>query len=297
MLERLSKCPLCKSGRFLNYAEILDHAVTKETFILCKCSDCQLLFINPRPSQIEIGSYYNFPEYFSHDDRARNLTQWVYQKTRNYNIAKKVDFIQQFKANGKLLDYGCGTGEFLKAAKGRGWKITGIEPNEKARNQANLKLNNKVEYSMEEIKRGSAFDIITLFHVLEHIHNLRKTVKKLLSHLKSDGYLIIAVPNYESHDAKKYGKYWSGWDVPRHLYHFNSTAITSFKNEFDLELSTVKPMKFDSFYVSLLSEGYLDKNSSLLNRYWKAFQSGLKSNRIAKKPGEYSSNIFVFQKK
>ncbi|SEG26565.1 class I SAM-dependent methyltransferase [Algoriphagus boritolerans] len=297
MLERLSKCPLCKSGRFLNYTEITDHAVTRETFILCKCSDCQLLFTNPRPSTTQIGPYYNFPEYFSHADKAKNLTQWIYQKTRNYNISKKVDFIQQFKKKGKLLDYGCGTGEFLKEAKSRGWKIAGIEPNEKARNQARLKLKDKVKYSLEEIKKEASFDIITLYHVLEHIHDLRKTIKKLLNHLKSDGYLIIAVPNYESHDAKKYGKYWAGWDVPRHLYHFNTAAIESFKNEFDLELCSVKPMKLDSFYVSLLSEGYLDKQTSLLTKYWKAFHSGLKSNKLARKSGEYSSNIFVFQKK
>lgn len=297
MLERLSKCPLCKSGRFLNYAEITDHAVSKENFILCKCSDCQLLFTNPRPSQSDIGPYYNFPEYYSHEDKAKNLTQWIYQNVRNYNISKKVAFIQKFKKKGKLLDYGCGTGEFLKAAKKEGWKITGIEPNEKARIQANLKLKNKVKGTIEEIKKDSSYDIITLFHVLEHVHDLRKTSKRIISNLKSGGYLIIAVPNYESWDGKKYGKYWAGWDVPRHLYHFNSDAIESFKNEFGLELATTTPMKFDSFYVSLLSEGYLDKDSSLIKKYWRALSTGLKSNRSANSPGEFSSNIFVFQKK
>jgi 2-polyprenyl-3-methyl-5-hydroxy-6-metoxy-1,4-benzoquinol methylase len=297
MLERLSKCPLCKSGRFLNFAEITDHAVSKEEFILCKCSDCQLLFTNPRPNQTSIAPYYDFPEYFSHEDKAKNLTQWVYQRVRNYNISKKVKFIQQFKKKGKLLDFGCGTGEFLNEAKKQGWKVAGVEPNEKARGQANIKLKNKVRNSINDFKKNSTYDVISLFHVLEHIHELRKTSKKIITHLKSGGYLIIAVPNYESWDGKKYGKYWAGWDVPRHLYHFNSQAMESFKSQFDLEQITKTPMIFDSFYVSLLSEGYVEKESSLIKRYWKAIKTGLKSNREAKNTGKFSSNIFVFQKK
>lgn len=297
MSERLGKCPLCKSARFLNNSEITDFAVSGEKFIICKCSDCQLLFTNPRPEQSEIGPYYNFPEYYSHDDKAKNITQWIYQKVRNYNISKKVKFIKSFKNKGKLLDYGCGTGEFLKAAKNQGWKASGIEPNEKARTQANLKLNNKVKGSIEEVEKSKRYDVITLFHVLEHVHDLRKTCKRLITHLNTDGYLIIAVPNYESWDGKKYGKFWAGWDVPRHLYHFNTNAISSFKTEFELELITIKPMKFDSFYVSLVSEGYLNREASLLKKYWNAFFTGLKSNRSAAKPGDFSSNIFVFQKK
>jgi 2-polyprenyl-3-methyl-5-hydroxy-6-metoxy-1,4-benzoquinol methylase len=297
MLERLGKCPLCKSGRFLNYAEITDHAVSKENFMLCKCSDCQLVFTNPRPSQDKIEPYYNFPEYYSHEDKTRNLTQWIYQKVRTYNISKKVNYLKTFKKNGKLLDYGCGTGEFLKKAKKQGWKIAGVEPNEKARSQANLKLKNKIKSSIDEVKKDYEFDIITLYHVLEHVHDLRKTIKKIITHLKTDGYLIIAVPNYESSDGGIYGKAWAGWDVPRHLYHFNSASIENFKNVFNLEIKEIKPMKFDSFYVSLLSEGYLDKHSSLMKRYWKAIINGLKSNHQAKIPGNYSSNIYVFQKK
>lgn len=297
MLERLSKCPLCKSGLFLNHAEITDYAVSKETFMLCKCSNCQLLFTNPRPYKDQIDPYYNFPEYFSHEDKAKNITQWIYQIVRNYSISKKVQFLKQLKKKGSLLDYGCGTGEFLKIAKGKGWKVVGIEPNPKARKQANIKLQNKVKGSIEEIKKESTFDIITLYHVLEHIHDLRKTIKRILVHLKSEGYIIIAIPNYESWDGKNYGKYWAGWDVPRHLYHFNSASMEKFKEEFELQLKEIKPMKFDSFYVSLLSEGYLDKDTPIFSKYWRALIKGLKSNQSAKSAGQFSSNIFVFKKK
>ncbi len=297
MLERLHKCPLCKSGLFLNHSEIIDHAVSKEKFVLCKCSNCQLLFTNPRPKQEEIGPYYNFPEYYSHEDKAKNITQWLYQKVRNYSISKKIDSIEALIPKGSLLDYGCGTGELLNKAKQRGWKVAGVEPNDKARKQANQKLKKKVRSSIDGLKKDATFDVITLYHVLEHIHELRKTVKKILNHLKSNGYVIIAVPNYESWDGKKYGSYWAGWDVPRHLYHFNLDSIKKIEEEFGLELKETNPMKFDSFYVSLLSEGYVDNKSALLSKYIKAFRAGLKSNRSAKTPGHYSSNIFVFQKK
>ncbi len=188
MPERLTKCPLCKSGHFLNHIEITDYAVSKSSFVLCRCSECQLVFTNPRPTSEEIGTYYDFPEYYSHQDQSKNLTQWIYQRVRNYSISKKVEIIEQFVEEGKLLDYGCGTGEFLYEASINHWKVVGIEPNEKARIQANKKLGGKVIASIDDLKKDSLFDVITLFHVLEHIHDLRKTVKKILTHLKSGGY-------------------------------------------------------------------------------------------------------------
>ncbi|MDR7128483.1 2-polyprenyl-3-methyl-5-hydroxy-6-metoxy-1,4-benzoquinol methylase [Algoriphagus sp. 4150] len=299
MLERLTKCPLCKSGLFLNYQEIKDFAVSQKSFILCNCTNCGLKFTNPRPKQDTIAPYYDFPEYFSHDDKAKNLTQLAYQKVRKYNISQKLKYLTSLKPRkGNYLDFGCGTAELLAHAHTRGWKVTGIEPNEKARKLANSKISGKVYESINELPKGSSFDIITLYHVLEHVHLLRKTVKKLIKHLKSSGYILIAVPNPESHDAIKYGEHWAGWDVPRHLYHFNLQAIENFAEIFDLQLKEILPMTFDSYYVSLLSEGYANPKQSIVKKYWKAILSGKKSNKeAAKAAGNYSSNLFVFKKK
>ncbi|WP_296699528.1 class I SAM-dependent methyltransferase [Algoriphagus sp.] len=266
--------------------------------MICKCQNCSLLFTNPRPKEEKIGPYYEFPEYYSHEKNNKTFTQIIYNLVRDYTVSKKIKLITKLKGKGKILDYGCGTGEFLQAAKSKGWKIKGVEPTAKARNQANTILENKVFENIDQIDEKKKYDIISLFHVLEHIHSLRKTIKKILSHLKSDGYIIIAVPNPESFDAQRYGKDWAGWDVPRHLYHFNQIALKNFEQLFDLELVEVNPMLFDSYYVSLLSEGYINPSQTLISKYLKAVKNGWKSNKSAKDQiGQYSSNLFIFRKK
>lgn len=297
MSERLLKCPLCKSGNILNHQLVKDHAVSKKEFTLCRCADCTLLFTNPRPTEEEIGPYYDFKEYYSHEDQVQNFTQWLYQKVRKSSIQRKVGLIDSLVKGGFLLDYGCGTGEFLQEAKKQQWTIRGIEPSDKARSQAVNKLTTEVLSTLDELPELEAYDVITLFHVLEHIHSLRKTVKKLVNHLKSNSYMVIAVPNPESTDARHYTSDWAGYDVPRHLYHFSQQSMTAFQEQFGLELVRVEPLTYDSYYVSLLSEGYKNPKAGLLTRYIKAFLQGYRSNQRAGKPGNYSSNIFIFKKK
>ncbi len=297
MSERLLKCPLCKSGNILNHLLVKDHAVSKKEFTLCRCGDCELQFTNPRPKEEEIGPYYDFKEYYSHGDKVQNFTQWLYQKIRKSSIGRKVGLINRLSKRGALLDYGCGTGEFLQEAKRQQWTVSGIEPNEKARIQALGKLPTEVLENLSEVSELESYDVVTLFHVLEHIHSLRKTVKKITSHLKSNGYLVIAVPNPESVDAKHYANDWAGYDVPRHLYHFSEKSMTIFQAQFGLELVRIEPLAYDSYYVSLLSEGYKNPKSGLISRYFKAVMQGYRSNQTAGKPGNYSSNIFIFKKK
>lgn len=297
MSERLLKCPLCRSGNILNHQLVKDHAVSNKEFTLCRCGDCTLLFTNPRPTEEEISPYYDFKEYYSHEDQVRSFTQWLYQKIRRSSIQRKVGLIDRLVKSGTLLDYGCGTGEFLQEAKRQHWIVCGIEPSDKARTQAIAKLPTEVLGTLDKLPELEVYDVITLFHVLEHIHSLRKTVKKLITHLKPTGYMVIAVPNPESTDARHYGSNWAGYDVPRHLYHFSPKSMTAFQEQFGLELVRIEPLTYDSYYVSLLSEGYKNPKSGLFTRYFKAFMQGYRSNRRAGIPGNYSSNIFIFKKK
>ena len=297
MSERLNKCPLCKSGHFLNDREVIDHAVSKEKFILCRCTQCNLLFTNPRPKKKEIEPYYEFPQYYSHTDSTTTFTEKIYNRVRKVNIRKKVRLIESLIPKGKILDYGCGAGFLLQALKTRGWEIDGMEPNAKARKKASLLTNQKIYKSTAFFEEKPKYDVITLFHVLEHIHSLRKTLNKLKKALNPNGYILIAVPNYKSLDAVKYQESWAGWDVPRHLYHFSNESIVNLADQFNLAVHEKIPMIFDSYYVSLLSEKYKNPESNAFTNYINAMRLGWQSNQKAKKTKEYSSILYILKKK
>lgn len=296
--ERLTKCPLCKSGLFLNHTQLKDHSISKEVFLVCQCSNCQLLFTNPRPKESEIQYYYESEDYISHKNQSNNLTNTLYKQVRKITLKKKLELVNaQHSEKRRILDIGAGTGHFLETASKGGWKTYGIEPNQEARiilKEKGIKTYN----DLQEIKKGKKFTVITLFHVLEHIHELRKTAKKIYKLLEDSGTLIIAVPNKDSFDAAHYNEYWAAWDVPRHLYHFNKESITYFAEEFDFKIVDTVPMYFDSYYVSILSEKYINTSKSPLKNLLTGVYNGLKSNHWAKKNGNnYSSLLFILKKK
>ena len=272
--------------------KIKDHSVSNEYFELKKNSKYGFLETTPLPDVSELVKYYETEEYISHTDSKRNLFEKVYHLVRNYAIKNKITLINKEQTKGQLLDIGCGTGDFLFAAKNNGWKVTGIEPNEKARNIANNKNNNSVfdNSQLNNLKENS-FDVITLWHVLEHLPNLENDILIFKKLLKPSGSLIIAVPNYNSFDANYYKEFWAAYDVPRHLWHFSQNSIKSLFNNFNINLTNTLPMKFDAFYVSLLSEKYKSGKKNIFN----AFYIGLRSNLKAFRSSEYSSLIYVFK--
>lgn len=293
MYEKLNQCPLCDSGLFFNFLVIKDHAVSQESFSVCKCSNCHLLFTNPRPDKAHIQQYYQSENYISHQDAASNLTNLIYKIVRKFTLRQKVNWINlHTNQTGKLLDFGCGTGYFLKSAEKKGWQVVGVEPNPTAASISKTKHNLKVYDTMEELDQEKKFDAITLFHVLEHVHELKQTLELLLQKLKKRGTLFIAVPNYNSYDSKHYKENWAALDIPRHLYHFTHQTMEILAKEFNLKIKATEPMLFDSYYVSLLSQGYIDSKNNITN----AVKIGYKSNKIAKKDNNYSSIMFVLKK-
>lgn len=291
-METLASCFVCGATNFINFRNCKDYLVSKQEFSIVECTACSFRFTNPRPLPKDLGKYYESDEYISHSNTQKSLLDKVYQAVRKYTIGKKVALLNSLSEKGRLLDIGCGTGEFLHASKIDGWEVNGIEPGDKARDFAiqQYGLEVKEEAGIITLPKHS-FDVITLWHVLEHVPALNERIKEIKGLLKPTGVLIIAVPNSASWDAQYYKEYWAAYDVPRHLYHFTPTTIEKLFKKHEFILSQTLPMKFDSFYVSLLSEKYLHKQSKFISAFFK----GLKSNRAASGSGNYSSLIYIFK--
>ncbi len=298
-MEKIDFCPVCGKNNFKHILSCLDYTVSHETFNVVQCEFCGFRFTNPRPVEKEIGKYYESEEYISHSGTKTGLVNKVYSIVKKHTIKQKVKLINRLTRqtktiNKNLLDIGCGTGDFLSTCKKNGWSITGIEPSELARKQAKEK--NNIEPLIPEIFfeiTENRFAVITLWHVLEHIYKLDQTIEQIKNLLIEDGVLIIAVPNCNSFDRELYGTYWAAWDLPRHIYHFTEKDIKNLFSKFDFTIQTVLPMKFDSFYVSLLSEKYKTGKSNFI----KGILNGLKSNINArKKKRGYSSQVYILKK-
>jgi len=292
-MELLSACPVCDNESFTTHLDCPDHFLSKEIFTISKCEKCGFLFTNPRPEANKLSSYYQSEKYISHSNSRKGFQNLLYQWVRNYTISKKLKLIRSYKQQGTLLDIGCATGEFLNYCKNKKWDVLGIEPNKTARENGieNYSLIIESESHLNIIQ-SSSFDVITMWHVLEHVPLVNERIDQLQRLLRSNGYLFIAVPNANSHDAKFYGSFWAAYDVPRHLYHFTKGTITRLFSKHDFVLVKAVPMKFDSYYVSMLSEKHIQLKNTFLN----GLLSGFISNRSARKNGEYSSMIYVFKK-
>ncbi|KXO00651.1 methyltransferase [Aequorivita aquimaris] len=272
------------------YLSVKDYLVSGETFELVHDTDSDFLKTFPQPKIEELPKYYESQEYISHTDEKRGLISSLYQLVKKWSLQKKAKLIlQQHGEVGSLLDVGAGTGDFLKVAKVKGWQVHGMEPN---KNAAKLALEKGIDLkaSLNDFE-GKQFDVVTLWHVLEHIPDLEETILKLAALVKPQGTLIIAVPNFKSFDARYYGKFWAAYDVPRHLWHFSKESMKNLFAE-NFHLKKIEPMIFDSFYVSLLSEKYKTGRKFSLKAFW----IGLLSNIKAKHSKEYSSQVYCFKK-
>lgn len=273
------------------YITTKDYLVSGEEYNLVYCQNHEVLITSPTPQAHDLSRYYESENYISHTDSQKGILEKVYQSVKKFAVSRKVALIKKENTSaGKLLDMGAGTGDFLLAAKKSNWKIWGVEPNEQARNLSKDKGVILAE-NLTSISEDN-FDVITLWHVLEHLPNLHENINLIHSKLKNRGTLIIAVPNFKSYDAGYYKKYWAAFDVPRHLWHFSKSGIKSVFEEKGFTLKKVNPMIFDSFYVSLLSEKYKTGKQNWVKAFW----IGLRSNCHGIFKKEYSSHIYILKK-
>ncbi len=288
-MNNILQCPLCNATIFEDYLFPIDYLVSKKQFKLQSCKSCRFVFTNPIPQDKDLPAYYKSAQYLSHSDSISSLKDFLYFWVRKRAVQSKWKLVSQYVSRGTLLDYGCGTGFFISKAESKEWSCIGFEPEPEARNLA-IKRGCQVHSELNEIK--NTFDVITLWHVLEHVPNLKQRINQLQKLIKSKGYLVLALPNRNSLDARHYKSHWAAYDVPRHLYHFTQSDVHFLMSSIGFKPIKTIGMKADAYYVSLLSEQY--KKNPLAYAF--AFFIGLASNIKAFFTKEYSSRIYIYQK-
>lgn len=283
-------CPVCSSAGIHPLLTVKDHSVSGESFVIWVCEKCSLRFTQDAPDETAISQYYKSEAYISHTNTSKGFVNQMYLAIRKFTLRLKYNIVKKYTglATGNLLDVGAGTGAFLKQMHENGWQVTGIEPDAGARNVAHQTFGlNLQPYEVLKNLPSKTFDAVTLWHVLEHVHDLHGYMDILKSLLKPGGKLFIAVPNYQSADAAIYRLAWAAYDVPRHLYHFSPQSIQALMQRHGLKIVARKPMWFDAFYISLLSSKYKNGKTAWIG----AVSSGLRSNITAALNNKKSSSL------
>ena len=288
-----NKCPWCQSEKAHLHLSLKDYFLTQEPFEIMVCEDCGLLYTTPKPSDEKLGDYYKSDEYYSHQENKKGFIPRVYEAVKSVNLKHKIAIATQGKEPGRLLDIGCGVGDFLHFAEQNGWQCTGAEPSDDASSIAKKRIKAEIMLPKDlEKLPDESFDVITMWHVLEHVSDLQWQVNQLNRLLKKGGRLVIALPNFRSYDAQYYKDKWAAYDVPRHLNHFSQDPIAKIFNINGLIQNQTQKLVWDAFYISFMSEKYRQNSLPMLRGIYR----GLIYNMKAKKNGEWSSLVYVFEK-
>ena len=300
-------CPVCGCGNHKPVFECKDYFALGETFMIKQCDACGFRFTDNFPDEEEIGRYYKADDYVSHTDTQAGLINKIYHFARSIMLKQKGRLAEGiYKENGvdvngedkNLLDIGCGTGYFLNEMKSRGWKVKGVEKSADAREVAEknfgIELADDISVLSSDVSNKQRFDIITLWHVLEHLHDVNGALKNIREMLKDEGTLILALPNSSSFDADKYREYWAAYDVPRHLWHFTPDTISRLAVKNGFIITKYSAMPLDTFYVSMLSEKYKGNSVPFVRGMFTGLQGLLK---ITGSPDAASSIIYILKKK
>lgn len=291
-----------KQLKMNNYKHVLttkDFLVTGDKFDISKNLKTGILETHPKPSRHDLHKYYDSKDYMSHSQKPSSFFSFCYRQIRAISAKRKLKICssqlktRSLKNKARVLDVGCGTGYFLLKCVEKGWLVKGIENNKNARNTLPPEISKHVYEGFEPLKQQSEkFDIITMWHSLEHLYDLTSAISDLKSLLRPNGTIIVACPNHKSFDAVFYKENWAAYDAPRHLWHFDKKSMRDLFLTHRVFLKKTIPMNWDSFFVSILSEKILRKPFP----FFRGLSIGLVSNLRAKYSGEYSSLIYVLKK-
>lgn len=288
------KCPWCGSEKAQIHLWLKDEFLTQEDFQIYECKSCGLLYTEPRPNKEEIGKYYKSEAYYSHQENKKGLIPRLYEAVKSINLKTKYKLATNGMHKGKVLDIGCGVGDFLCLMEKQGWETIGIEPSEEAKEIAEKRLDHKV-LKPEDFQNleTQSLDLITMWHVLEHVDDLKEEIHQIERVLKPKGRLVLALPNFKSYDAQFYNIHWAAYDVPRHLNHFCKESIVKIFKNSELELVNTDKLRWDAYYISYMSETFKHHRFPLVRG---AFR-GMISNCKARKSNEWSSRVYIFERK
>ncbi len=294
-LEQIQRCPICQHEDFTLRINCRDHTLSNEVFALTECDHCHLLLTNPRPDAQSLTHYYQSADYISHTNTASGIMDIGYLLARQFTLGWKLRLLNRLQQRGKLLDFGCGTGSFLRYAINNDWQAKGVEPSAVAREKGQSLLGKSKKNIFNDLSeiQNEDFDSITLWHVLEHVPDVNTTLQNLKKQLTKDGLIFVAVPNHRCADAHLYAEYWAGYDVPRHLWHFTQATMAQLMANNKLKIKRTIPMRLDAYYVSLLSEKYRNNKKLTPFSACRALINGFRSNWRAKKGLNYSSLIYI----
>jgi len=252
--ETLQRCPICGSEALVPALQVRDHTCSLRLFQFTDCLDCSFRFTNPRPTLDAIGNFYLSNNYISHGHSEGGILERVYRFVRQRAIRRKHRMIAKYKPSGHILDFGCGTGDFLGYLRSRGYQVVGVEPSIRARELAVQNHSLVVVPFINALPALEQFHVTTMWHVLEHVHDVRETLRKVYARMALGALLVVAVPDRESWDAEFYGADWAAYDAPRHLSHFRRKDMCQLLADQGFELLNIRGMWFDAPYVSILSE-------------------------------------------
>jgi 2-polyprenyl-3-methyl-5-hydroxy-6-metoxy-1,4-benzoquinol methylase len=288
------QCPVCGNKIDKSSLHCRDYRVTGEVFNICTCANCSFAVTHTPPISAEIGKYYQTDDYVSHSETSRGIVNKLYHIVRKKTVKDKLKLVNGLsKTRADLLDVGCGTGYFLYVCRQDGWRVEGVELSDSARKKAEERIEQPVFPSTDALEAtGKQFDVITLWHVFEHLYDVNASFAQLKRLLKPDGTLVLALPNRASADAGYYREYWAAYDVPRHLSHFTPQSIALLAEKHRMKIEKTLPMKLDAYYVGMMSEEL--KGRGKINAFLHGFWQGLRSNCQARKDGNYSSLIYIF---
>lgn len=267
---------------------VKDHLVSKKTFHIVFDSGVGAWRTTPQPSQKELKAYYPKEGYLSHTDNAQGLKDRLYLWVKNKNIQTKLRWIAVQSNRPKILDFGAGNGAFALAAQAKGWHVCTQEFSD----DVLLSLKAKGLKAVDVSQQKDAFDAITLWHVFEHLPNPKAQLATFYNALTPGGILVLALPNINAWDARHFGAQWAAYDVPRHLWHYNKTAIAQLAKDAGFHLVKTHNMFWDAFYISLLSEQYRQSKCAWIH----AIIKGSLSNLLGWRKKNTSALTFILQK-